>query len=177
MKTQLLSTFLLLTLSLSSNAQEIVGSFYELAQTGQTKIELDYSEAVIHGMNEDDFAIYETDWYKDKPMIMGLFMREFSDALRSSLLFRKNSNNLTIVVKFTLINTKGDTTLNIHLVKNKGSQDEVILGSILDIKEEGGSIGSKLNLIKDGAEHSGEKAGKTLRKVILASFKQNNNAQ
>lgn len=162
--------FLLILLSIVSTsivAQEYYGSFKEIAQEGKAKIVVDYSEALIHGMSEEEFAEYEPDWKKDKPVVIGKFLAYFSEELDGMLVCHgKAASPFTVLVKMLSINVKGNTVLSIHILK-----DNVEVATIKGIKEDGGTFGSKLNLIKDGAEHVGEKSGAFLKKVLKKALK------
>jgi len=60
------------------------------------------------------------------------------------------------------ISVKGDFDCDAFLLDADGNQ----LGSILGIREKGGRFGSRLNLIKDGAEHTGALFGTLLERAI-----------
>jgi hypothetical protein len=47
-----------------------------------------------------------------------------------------------------------------------------ILAKIVDLYGEGGTFGSKLNLIKDGAKSSGKKAGIFLKRELKKALKE-----
>ena len=61
---------------LSLQAQTIKGSFSALKDQSRVRLEVDFSEAEIHGMSEEAFARYETDWEKDKPEVVAKIVRE-----------------------------------------------------------------------------------------------------
>lgn len=167
MKKLCLLMFFLSVVSTTIVAQEHYGSFKEIAQEGKAKIVVDYSEAMIHGMNEEEFAVYEPDWMKDKPVVIGKFLTNFSEELDGMLVCHgKAVSPFTVLVKMLSINVKGNTVLSIHILKG-----DIEMAAIKGIKEDGGTFGTKLNLIKDGAAHVGEKAGASLKKVLKKALK------
>lgn len=144
------------------------GSLYELAVLGKAYFEADFSNASIHNMSEELFAEYETDWYKDKPQITSLFMSNFSERTKELLTFVTKEN-----AKYTMrwvvgyISQNGYIRSELHIVDKNGN----ILEKITDITGEGGSFGSKLNLIKDGTRNCGSRAGYLLKKVLKKELK------
>ena len=140
------------------------GSLIELAEARVAKFEVDYSEAVIHGMSEDEFAQYELDWDNDQYQIIAKFLGNLNDRTGDNLMVAKGKETpLTLRWVVLWISTKGDIKGELHLV----AEDGKILAKIVELNGEGGSIGSKLNLIKDGAEDSGKRAGSFLKCLVL----------
>jgi len=154
----------LCTLSLSLWAAKVVlhGSFKALDQESQAKIEVDFSKAGIHGMSETNFADYEQDWTKDKDEIIGFFVSFMQRSLGNKPAISTAFNApLTIYVKVLTINTQGDWICDVYLMS--GNQE---LGRIQNVYAVGGHVGTKLNLIKDGAKHTGKQAGKLVKKAM-----------
>lgn len=144
------------------------GSLYELAVLGKAYFEADFSKASIHHMSEELFAEYEADWYKDKPLITSFFRSYFSEQLDELLIFvTKEDAIYTIRWVVTHISLSGDIKSELHIVDKNGN----ILEEITDIIARGGSIGSKLNLIKDGTKRSGSRAGYLLKKRLKKELK------
>lgn len=148
-------------------AQTITGSLKELASFGKANIEVDFSDASIHYMTEEEFAQYEQDWKKDKPEVIADFIEGVTDKLKGRLVVGtclKTPFLLKVLVQN--VTTKGDYICDV-LVFN----EENVLATIKNVKADGGTIGSKLNLIKDGAEHTGEKLGKLFSREIQKAYK------
>lgn len=162
MKKNLVLATLLILSTFGLSAETISGSFKELALCGKAKIEIDFSNASIHGMSEEDFEYVEPDWNKDKPGIVAKLVGNLTERLDGVLLFGSRLDTpFVIKVNVLSINTHGDYICNVIIFK-----DEEEVASIQEVKANGGKIGSKLNLIKDGAEHTGDKAGRLLRREL-----------
>lgn len=103
---KLICFLFLLQVSLVVGAQELAGTLDGLAQEGKARLVVDFSEAVIHGMSEQEFAQYERKWYRDKPIVVGEFHSEFADELDGLLLCNSVIKSpYTIVVKYYSINS------------------------------------------------------------------------
>ena len=157
-------TFILIALFFcaTSFAQQLEsGSLLPLQQEKRVNFIMEFHS--IHGMTEDDFSIYEKDWYKDKPEIVAKFLTYANQGLSNMLVLGNypDSKYTARVVVYD-INVKGDYLCDLIVVD--GSNNEI--ARITDIRGRGGVFGTKLNLIKDGAEHTGEDFGLVLRKFI-----------
>ena len=138
------------------------GSLDILKGQGRVNLELDFSQASIMGMDEDAFANYEHDWIKDKDEVVALFVGEVLANCNNVVIGMFSKTNYTIKVTVLSINPKGDYVCTADVVNNSGE----VLTTIDGIKEFGGRFGSKLNLIKDGAKHTGASFGRFLRKKL-----------
>ena len=159
---RLFLAFVGIVLTLMTYGQTISGSFVGLAQEGKAKFEIDFSEASIHGMSEEDFAVYEEDWYKDQPKVVADFLSEVADRLSGMLRLGshlKTDYRLRVVV--TSINSRGDFVCDLYVMNG-----EQVEASIRHITAKGGMLGTKLNLIKDGAEHTGKVTGNLLNREL-----------
>lgn len=149
---------ILCTFSCAMSAQTITGSLKEFALFGKANIEVIFADASIHGMQEEDFAVVERDWYKDKPEIVYDFIGGVAEKLKDRFTIGTRLNTPYKIKAYVQnISKKGDYTCDAIFFK-----DEMEIASIKSIKADGGTFGTKLNLIKDGAEHTGEKLGKML---------------
>lgn len=151
--------------SLTLNAQTVSkGSLAALKNESILNCVFDFSNASIHGMNEEDFAVYEKDWLSDKPEIISLFIANANEKLSGSttLLSKSPRANYTITIIVLSIDIKGNTICEASILDKEGQE----IAYIENIKAMGGTFGSKLNLIKDGAEHSGTAFGKALKSLI-----------
>lgn len=167
--------FTLLLLALCANtvsAQILEGSLAELAAAHKATLVLDYSEAQIHGMSETEFSQYEPEWKKDLPIVYAKFQGAFDEKLNGYLLCNRTiQSDFTIHVKFWRINRKGDTICDMYILKNAGTEAQEEVAYIRDIRANGGVFGTGMNLIKDGAEHVGEKAGSFLKKELRKAMR------
>jgi hypothetical protein len=136
---------------------ELTGSFAPLKELSAVKFSIEFLS--IHGMPEADFAVYEQDWNKDKPEVVGLILSYAMNANGSLALLKDAKSDYSLQCVVTNITVKGDYTCNLLLFDANGNE----IASIRGIQAKGGKVGSKLNLIKDGAEHTGKKIGKALK--------------
>ncbi len=144
-------------------AQTVKGSFAALKDLPRVRMVMDFSEADIHGMSEEEFAAYEEDWDVDKPDVIARFMTECNDKCGGTIYvgrYKDSPYEIKLIVH--TISVKGDFDCDAFLLDADGNQ----LGSILGIREKGGRFGSRLNLIKDGAEHTGALFGTLLERAI-----------
>ena len=163
MRRSLILLVCLFSLLSSLSAQKMTeGSLAPLKKGGKTKVILDFSDASIHGMTVEDFAVYEQDWEIDKPIIISKFMLGLGEKCPSIRFGTELDGEITLLVKVLSINTKGDYACEAIIMN---SQEEKI-AHITDLNAKGGTFGSKLNLIKDGAEHTGKSLGKFLKRTI-----------
>ena len=139
-----------------------------LIKSGIVCFEADFSNASIHGMSEEFFAEHESDWEKDKPQIVNKFLSEFSDQIGEQLRLVRDDND-AIILRWSVlhINKNGDIKSELHIV----DQNKIVKTIIPNIKGGGGTFGSKLNLIKDGAEECGKNAGKILKRELKKAKK------
>lgn len=145
------------------HAQVLNGSFMALQDQQRVNFEVDYSEASIHGMSEEDFGDYETDWYKDKREVTAILINECNEKCRRAITVGRYDNTFYLIkVVVRSISSKGDFDFDAYLFDKEGNQ----IGSIENLWGKGGRIGTKLNLIKDGAESAGRALGAALRTAI-----------
>ena len=147
----------------SAYSQRIVeGSLASLKTNGKAKVVLDFDNASIHGMTLGDFAEYEQDWNIDKPEIEGKFISALADKCDVIQFGNELDADITLHVKVLSINTKGNYSCECIAKSRQGEKIAIIEG----INARGGTFGSKLNLIKDGAEHTGIMLGKFLKRSL-----------
>jgi len=153
-----------LTTSLFTFGQATVnGSFEELKNVSKINLEIDFSNAIIHGMTEKDFSIYEKDWYKDQPEIYHALREPMQDKLKDRLCVGKLIESpYKIKVCVSSINNYGDYHCYAVITNNTGNT----IATISKIKGAGGVFGSKLNLIKDGAKSVGKILGDILKREL-----------
>lgn len=136
------------------------GSLDVLRGEEYVKVVVDYSNALIMDMTEEEFAEYEEDWYKDQPAIMSKFIEEANEELGGRLrLSRTKDSNYILRWAVEWIDENGTIMSDFYLETADGE----IIAVIENVKGKGGVFGTKLNLIKDGAEETGESLGKFLK--------------
>ena len=153
----LLSFALMGVLNMAAQGR-VQGSFAPLK--GESRVNFDMVFMNIHGMSEADFSAYETDWQKDKPEVVGklgdwLTIGQFPDA------------PYTLKVVVNSVSTKGDYLCDALLLD--AQQHEI--ARIGALKTRGGVWGTKLNLIKQGAESAGKACGKALKAALKKAGK------
>lgn len=158
-----LSLIFCLCIGLNAFSQKLEsGSFAGLKNVDGIAIDVDFTNASIHGMSEKAFAKYEEDWYTDKPEIIGNFIGGIADKLG------------TVISIVDKSETKWLLKINVKSVRKNGSfvctadllNGEDLEAHVVDIYGHGGHIGSKLNLIKDGVENTSKKCGSFLKSII-----------
>lgn len=161
MKRLLLSLLLVVATISSVSAQLLVeGSLTPLRKADRVNLKIDFSEAMIHGMSESAFAKYETDWDVDKPVIVGYFLSETRQKCGDLINLGTYENaEYEIRVNVISINEKGNYVCEADVYDAEGK----VIAIIKDISAKGGHFGTKLNLIKDGARHTGAAFGKFLK--------------
>ena len=145
----------------AASAQTLTqGSLDVLRGEEYVKVVVDYSNAIIMDMTEEEFAEYEEDWYKDQPAIMSKFIEEANEELGGRLrLSRTKDSNYILRWAVEWIDENGTIMSDFYLETADGE----IIAVIENVKGKGGVFGTKLNLIKDGAEETGESLGKFLK--------------
>lgn len=158
---------LLMMVTMSSFAQSVVGSFVPLAREGKATVEIDFSDAIIHNMSEKDFQEFEVDWNKDKMSVAGTIFSNIQDKLDNYAVFSKTMQfPYKLLVKVVRITVNGDFYCNVYLY----DENQKELARMERVYGNGGRWGTKLNLIKDGAEDVGEAIGKKIRRDIRKSL-------
>ena len=148
----------------AANAQTLVqGSLDVLRGEEYVKVVVDYSNALIMDMTEAEFAEYEEDWYKDQPIIMRDLLEEANDRLVGILsLGESEAPNYTLRWVVKRIDHDGYILSDFYL----DSADGEVVAVITNVVGNGGMFGTKLYLIKTGAESTGRTLGKFLRKQL-----------
>ena len=148
----------------TANAQKINGSFAPLREEARVLMNIDFSEADIMGMSEEAFTDYEKDWTHDKVQILNLFYENVNDALNGAIVvgnYKQGTDYMLDLVVRT-VNARGDYDCDVYLYRNLDDGSQEFVAEALGINARGGKIGTKLNLMKDGAKHTGKALGKFL---------------
>ena len=147
----------------SVSAQKVSeGSLQSLKNCGKVNVLLDFSDACIHGMTVEAFAEYEQDWEVDLPIISRKFVTGLIEKCPNVRFGTDSDTELTLKVKVLSITPKGDYRCEGILMNRQKDK----IAYISEVNARGGTFGSKLNLIKDGAEHTGEALGKFIKRTI-----------
>lgn len=126
-------------------------------------VQMDFSNAVILGMSEEEFAKYEKDWNGDKPAIVRNFRNGANIAIGKSMGIGEYKNApYTIKADVNTITDKGYIICDVDIIDTNGK----VLLHIDDLN--GGNeptmgIGTKLSRIKMWATLMGKKLGKILK--------------
>ncbi len=158
----LLASFAMLCLG--ANAQKIVsGSLSPVKNAEKINFVVDYSKTSFNGKNEAAFSEYEEDWQKDKPEVIDYILAGVRDNLKGKISFGEFADaEYTLTIYPIEIERKGDTEAEATITDKQGN----VICSMKDFEGEGGTFGTKLNLIKDGAKELGQNVGKFLKKQI-----------
>lgn len=158
-------TLLALCLTLvGTKAQTLSEGSLDVLQSGsRVRAIIDFSGAEIMGMNEIDFSEFEEDWFKDKPGIQSRLLR-YANAALAGRLFLGNYSHTEYTLRLIVltVSDKGDYDCDAELL----DAEDNLVATITGIFGPGGIIGTKLNLMKDGAKSTGAILGTFLRKNI-----------
>ena len=159
---------LLMAIFIPSNAQRITfGSFSLLRDQIRVKLIVDFSEADIMGMTEQEFSEYEEDWEHDKVEIVSLFHNYANEKLKGRLMLGNYRQDTAFMLQLVVrtVDVRGNYDCDLYLLGNGENGEKVVLAKAEGLSARGGKFGSKLNLMKDGAEHTGTELGRFLLKV------------
>lgn len=169
---KLLFTITLITLCLSGIAQQKTGSFSQIRNESRVKMIIDYSEASFMGMSESQFSEFEEDWLHDKVEMVSLYYSSANEKLKGVLTLGDYNFETPFILKLLVrsIDVKGNHDCDLIFLNKDGEE----LAKVIGLRADGGTFGSKLNLMKDGAEHTGEAIGKMLYNEITLNQKARN---
>ena len=179
-----------IALGFGARAQVLDGDIAALLNEGRVNFELTFEKASIHGMTEAEFSAtfdqkgkiativnnasnrtimeHTNGWKKDQPMISGGFVNCLNDTLKETIRFGSYPTaNYTLKVEVLDVSTSGDFDSDVYLLDNKGQ----VVAKISRLVAPGGTFGTKIALIKDGAKHSGIVLGKFLMKELKKAKK------
>ena len=173
-----------------AQAQVLEGSIAPLLNESRVNFKLTFEKANIHGMTEAEFSAtfdkkgkiativnnassrtiieHTNGWKKDQPIISGGFVNCLNEAIKETIRFGSYSNaKYTLKVEVLDVSTSGDFDSDVYLLDNTGKE----LAKITRLVASGGTFGTKIALIKDGAKHSGIVLGKFLLKELKKAKK------
>ncbi len=167
MKRKNLILCLLMLISASAMAQQKVeGDLSPLINVNKVNFVMEFVS--IHGMDEDAFGKYETDWFKDKPEVIDIFTDYANRKLKGVITLGHFPNEaFTVKAVVNDISLKGNYNCDIIVLDSNKN----LVAKVTGIKANGGVWGTKLNLIKDGAESTGKRFGIVLKTEIAKSKK------
>lgn len=127
---------------------------------------IDFSEAIICGLNEEDFSKLEKDWEEDKPTIVRNFKKAANLSIGKSYGIGDYSDApYTIIVKVNTITDEGYFICNARVVDGENNtllEIEKLTGG----KEPPFMIGTKLARMKIWATLTGKTLGSILREEL-----------
>ena len=168
----LLATLLsLIMIMTTANAQKITGSFAPLRNESRVQMTVDFSKASIMGMSEEFFSDYEPDWHKDKNEILFLFNSYVNEALHGHPIIGNYSTGTDYIIQIIVqaVDFNGNYDYDILLFSNFDNTPSLI-AQAEGFYSRGGKFGTKLNLMKDGAKHSGTTIGLFLQKELFKRY-------
>lgn len=127
--------------------------------------QMDFSDALIMGMSENEFAKYEKDWCDDKPTIIRNFKTGTNLTLGRSLGIGEYKDARYIVkVKVNTITDEGFFICDVDILEN----DKVVfhLDHLTGGKEPSLAIGTKLARMKVWATLTGKSFGSILKNEL-----------
>ncbi len=165
---RLLSIAFLLCAGLGAFSQRLEsGSFDGLKDIDRIAVDVDFSNASIHGMSEKAFAKYECDWYKDKPEIVAEFVGGIAERLASVIsVADKSETRWLLRINVENVGKSGGFYCSADLLDG-----ENVEAHLTGLQGPGGHFGSKLNLIKDGVKKTSKRCGSFIRSLIKKAKK------
>lgn len=135
------------------------------------ELEVDYHQAIINNMDEQEFIQYysqyisQENWYAASQKYWeGSFLNECSDQIHKKACRIGKVQDAKIKLLITLLSAtdNGDLQVKITFInKENGSTLNTI-----EMNSKGGHFGGIISLISDGFEHLGEKVGKLLLRQL-----------
>lgn len=133
------------------------------ALKGEKQVNLKVDFVSIHSMDEKSFGEYEQDWFKDKSEVLDIIADNANKKLKNVMtLGYSQKAKYTVTVIVNSINRKGNYECDAVVTDQDGGE----IAKITGIKGKGGTFGTKLNLIKDGAGSTGKKVGEILKSEL-----------
>ncbi len=129
-------------------------------------LQVDFSKAIIHGMSEEDFAIYEKDWVEDKPSIVRDMQKSANLILGKHYgIGNYNDAAYTVVVTVKTITKEGYMICDVNIIDNEG-ETRLTIEQLTGGEEPIFGVGTKLARIKMWATLTGKKLGNILKKEL-----------
>ena len=129
-------------------------------------LKIDFSDAMICGMSEEEFSKYEKDWEEDKPKIVSKFMTGANLGVGKSYKIGHYSNtSYIIMIKINTITDEGFIICDAKILDNEGNA-QFIVESLTGGKEPPFMIGTKLARMKVWAALTGKTLGGILKREL-----------
>lgn len=137
-------------------------------QTWDVNVKVDYSKALICDMDEESYAIIESDWYKDKVEITHKLTTELLKETKKFLKL-KLSSPITLLVTVNSIGKEGEFNCDAEVI---GENKETIL-SVKDIRRCTATSFWITNLrrMKINARDEGWELGRALKEQYKEKYK------
>lgn len=140
-------------------AQTLTGSFEALKNMSSLQMEVEFQEII--GMTEENFAVYEEDWEKDKHEVLSNFTSSVSKGSKN-IIFSTRFNTPYKLRVLVNIMTKADWFCCAILIDEQGNE----VGRIDNIQCHYAAIGTLLHSIKRVAELTGSKLGTAINQAV-----------
>lgn len=161
MRTLYLLTLLFFAFLSGASAQ--TGALNDLINSKNVNLSVDFSNASIHNLNEDDFAAYEPAYQPKKHEVISKLAEEFNDNKKIGFVLGYFPKALfTIKIEVISISLKGDVICNASVIDSHGCT----MATISDIHGKGGSFGTKMNLMGDGFASTGKALAKRFVQLV-----------
>lgn len=164
MKKKVLFAVLMFACFINAQAQTLL----DVNSSRTVNLIVDFSKASIHNMNEEEFSTYEPNYIRLKPEVIGKLAEEFNDSEKVKFMIG-NFPNASYAIKVTIlsVSTKGNITSSADVVDKNGKT----IASVPEMYGDGGTFGSKMNLMGDGCKSTGKVLAKKLAKLIKIEAK------
>ena len=162
------SLVLTLLLVITSTAQVVTKNSLSVLKPGSTiGYALDFSHAVIMGMDENEFSNYEKDWLKDKPKVVSNFLNGINNKLDGIIIVAPSQETDYILkVSVRSVSTKGYMVCD-AVVLDKDGKSLFVAEQVNGGKEPPISPGSKLAKMKVWATLTGRSLGSIIQSEYL----------
>lgn len=164
----LLFVFTSLTCSFAQNENAWKEGLQRVSQENLVRLEVDFSQASIHSMTEDDFAIYEPSYCKHKFTVIGKLADSFNDSKRLPFIIG-NFPKASYILKVRIISV--DSKGNMNSTAEFLDKDGKLVAKVGEIYGDGGTFGSKMNLMGDGFKSTGKALSKQVKKLLKRAKK------
>ena len=140
----------------------------DVSQAQVVNLVVDFSNASIHNMDENAFSTYEPSYAKGKNEVIAKLVEEFNDEEKVGFILGNFPKaDYTVKVNVVAGSRKGDMLSNAEILDIDGN----VIATISDIKGDGGTFGSNMNLMGDGCKSTGEALAKRMAKMIKVEKK------
>lgn len=163
----LVSILFSLVFAFNCHAQTVTKNVFPKDIKGaRLNFKVDFSEALICGMNEKEFSEYEKDWEEDKPTIVKNFRSGANLSIGKTYAVGDYQDaSYTIMVKVNTITDEGYIVCDANIIDKDGNV-LFTLEKLTGGKEPAFMIGTKLARMKIWATLTGKALGDILKKEL-----------